>query len=336
MHSYIFPHKEGRVFWGSWRVFFWGGGWRFMKTWGFRFLNLGFRNLRKKRQPINKFDRHPFPGQSRKDVHVYWFFSKSWFSGRGWGQQLFSFQSPAVQWMARTSSLNCLSCRNPYQAPDSLNCLPPFHWKPLFSLKSASSHPLQPKIGSDFRHWYDRMKVPPCNGSDAPSALEVLKPLCFQLYPNKYHWWGHKGCMQGTTGTSLFMSTENNSDHPHPLYLQKICPQNMPYNGGSVWHESRLNSSDFYRKYGIRTPKYGIRTPPFMPYEPFLLGVGVVFNLLIHCPVTRSSKRTRRPEIITFIILKIIFTVTVMSCIAKLNPFQKLNVMQGKQNRGAA
>ena len=57
---------------------------------------------------------------------------KSWFSGRGWGQQLFSFQSPAVQWMARTSSLNCLSRRHPYQTPDSLNCLPPFHWKPLF------------------------------------------------------------------------------------------------------------------------------------------------------------------------------------------------------------
>ena len=34
--------------------------------------------------------------------------------------------------MARTSSLNCLSCRNPYQTPDSLNCLPSFHWKPLF------------------------------------------------------------------------------------------------------------------------------------------------------------------------------------------------------------
>ena len=27
-------------------------------------------------------------------------------------------------------------------------------------------------------------------------------------------------------------------------------------------------------------PKYGIRTPLFMPCEPFLLGVGVVFNLL--------------------------------------------------------
>ena len=25
---------------------------------------------------------------------------------------------------------------------------------------------------------------------------------------------------------------ENNSDHPHTPYLQKICPQNMPYNGG--------------------------------------------------------------------------------------------------------
>ena len=58
--------------------------------------------------------------------------SKSWFSGRGWGQQLFTFQSPAVHWIARTSSLNCLSCRNPYQTPHSLNCLPPFHWKSLF------------------------------------------------------------------------------------------------------------------------------------------------------------------------------------------------------------
>ena len=33
-----------------------------------------------------------------------------------------------------------------------------------------------------------------------------------------------------------------------------------------LWH----TNSDFY----------GIQTPTFMPYEPFLLGVGVVFNLL--------------------------------------------------------
>ena len=48
---------------------------------------------------------------------------------------------------------------------------------------------------------------------------------------------------------------------------------------GSVWHKSRLESRDFYRKYGMRTQKYGIRTPPSMPYEPFLLGVGMVFKL---------------------------------------------------------
>ena len=51
---------------------------------------------------------------------------------------IFQFQSLAVQWMARTSSLNCLSCRNPYQAPDPLNCLPLFHWKPLFFTEKCS------------------------------------------------------------------------------------------------------------------------------------------------------------------------------------------------------
>ena len=33
------------------------------------------------------------------------------FSGRGWGQQLFSSHSPAVHWIAQTSSLNCHCCR---------------------------------------------------------------------------------------------------------------------------------------------------------------------------------------------------------------------------------
>ena len=38
------------------------------------------------------------------------------------------------------------------------------------------------------------------------------------------------------TGTAIIpfrtRRCENNSDHPHPPYLQKICSQNMPYNGG--------------------------------------------------------------------------------------------------------
>ena len=44
--------------------------------------------------------------------------------------------------MARTSSLNCLSCRNPYQTTHSLNASPRLAAKPDFSLKSALSHPL--------------------------------------------------------------------------------------------------------------------------------------------------------------------------------------------------
>ena len=79
--------------------------------------------------------------------------------------QLVISQSLAVHWMARTSSLNCLSCRNPYQSPHSLNAQWPgplhwiafpveiltkalIHWMPLpfslkkLSLKRASSHPL--------------------------------------------------------------------------------------------------------------------------------------------------------------------------------------------------
>ena len=73
---------------------------------------------------------------------------KSWFSGRGWGQQLFSFQIPAVQWFARTSSLNYLSCRNPYHTPHSLNCLTLLHWKTLFQWKVLRHIPF-PKEGSD-------------------------------------------------------------------------------------------------------------------------------------------------------------------------------------------
>ena len=50
----------------------------------------------------------------------------------------------------------------------------------------------------------------------------------------------------------------------------------MPYGEGSVWHKSPLKSREIWDV----AQKYGIRTPPFMPYEPFLLGVGLVFNVL--------------------------------------------------------
>ena len=69
-----------------------------------------------------------------------WVINQSWFSGRGWGRQLLSFQRPAVHWMARTSSLHCLSCRNPYQNPSFTELPPALLLKtPFLSLKSASS-----------------------------------------------------------------------------------------------------------------------------------------------------------------------------------------------------
>ena len=68
----------------------------------------------------------------RSFVRPYLQILRSWFLGSGFGQQLFNFRSPAVHWMARTSSLNCLSCRNPYQTPLSLNPSPLFTEKPIF------------------------------------------------------------------------------------------------------------------------------------------------------------------------------------------------------------
>ena len=54
---------------------------------------------------------------------------------------------------------------------------------------------------------------------------------------------------------------ENNSDHPHPPYLQKICPKNMPYNGGPYGIKVGWNQ-------GISTENMAYRPPPFMAYEP--------------------------------------------------------------------
>ena len=60
---------------------------------------------------------------------------KSWFLGSGFGQQLFGFRSWAVHWMARISSLNCLSCRNPYQTAHSLKASRLFTENPFFFTK---------------------------------------------------------------------------------------------------------------------------------------------------------------------------------------------------------
>ena len=83
--------------------------------------------------------------------------------------------------------------------------------------------------------------------------------------------------------------SENNSDNPHPPIFAKKHANKICHTMGSVWCNNLLKSRDFYRKDGIQTHKYGIRTPPPTPYEPFLLGVGVVFSLL--------TKAQKRPDV---------------------------------------
>ena len=74
------------------------------------------------------------------------------------------------------------------------------------------------------------------------------------------------------------LSLETILTTPTRQYLQNICPQNMPCKG-AVWHKSSLQSRDFYRMaYGPKNVAY--EPPLLMPYEPFFLGVVVVFNLL--------------------------------------------------------
>ena len=74
------------------------------------------------------------------------------FLGSGFGQQLFNFRSPAVHRIARTSSLNCLSCRNPYQTPHSLNPSPLFTENPfLFTEKCFVGSPAQNSALMKFR-----------------------------------------------------------------------------------------------------------------------------------------------------------------------------------------
>ena len=74
---------------------------------------------------------------------------------------------------------------------------------------------------------------------------------------------------------------------PTPHISKNMTPK-YAIKWGVVWRTNPLKWRDFHRECGARTDFHGIRTPtfmayetpPFMPNEPFLLGVGVVFNLL--------------------------------------------------------
>ena len=67
---------------------------------------------------------------------------------------------------------------------------------------------------------------------------------------------------------------------PHPHICKKDAPQNMPYNGGPYGIKVGQKQGISTENMAYDPPKWHTN-PPFMPYEPHLLGVGVVFNLLI-------------------------------------------------------
>ena len=92
---------------------------------------------------------------------------------------------------------------------------------------------------------------------------------------------------------------ENNSDHPHPPYLQKIRSQNMPYNGGLYGIKSRLKSRDFYRNMAYGPQKYGMRNPPFLCHmNRFYWGWG--WSLICWKP---SHNQASHPHVLSWAIV---------------------------------
>ena len=63
-------------------------------------------------------------------------------------------------------------------------------------------------------------------------------------------------------GWNLFLKIILTTPTPH--ICKKYAPKICAIQWGSVWHKSRLKSRDFYRKYGIRTPKIWHMNPPLL------------------------------------------------------------------------
>ena len=92
---------------------------------------------------------------------------------------------------------------------------------------------------------------------------------------------------------SIFMqSTKNNSDHPHPPYLQKICHQNMPYNGGPYGIKIGENQGISTENMAYGPNFYGIRTPHLCHMNRFYWGWG--WSLICWSTPSRASVQCGR------------------------------------------
>ena len=92
---------------------------------------------------------------------------------------------------ARASSPNCLSCRNPYQTPHSLNCLPPYHWKALFLTEKCFVASPSQKSAQNERGWWPALFAWfawPCLGaSECACCSKRALMRYFHTYCG-YHW----------------------------------------------------------------------------------------------------------------------------------------------------
>ena len=82
--------------------------------------------------------------------------SESWVSGRGWGLQLFSFQSLVVHWMGGPLHWIAFPVKSSAN-PSFTECLPPFHWKTLFLTEKCFVASPSQKSAPNFRSCYSRV-----------------------------------------------------------------------------------------------------------------------------------------------------------------------------------
>ena len=113
-------------------------------------LQLGSRNTRKQLHQLSSWQSKWCNALHRVSPNKFQpnFLIKSWFSGRDEDRNFSVFR---VRAFTESPDLwNCLSCRNPYHTPHSLNCLPPFSLKsPFFHWKVLRRIPF-PEISLDW------------------------------------------------------------------------------------------------------------------------------------------------------------------------------------------
>ena len=133
--------------------------------------------------------------------------------------------------MARTSSLNCLSCRNPYQTPLSLNPSPLFTEKPFSSLKSASSDPVPKNRLRSMTSETNRGLRPQIIARRRCTQVAHLaeSKVCVNSLPNRPE--ETSGCRDSKIVARQFLSLNAQGRETHPekasTPIKRVCVNNF-------------------------------------------------------------------------------------------------------------